>query len=80
MYLHSFNQENADTAEVSEERKIKGVDFVVDQEGEKKAVPIDLRRNRDLWEDFYDSVLAMEREGDPRETLDEVKRKVLGKR
>ena len=67
-------------AGVSKGTKIRGVDFVVDQEGERKAVLIDLKRNRDLWEDFYDSVLAHEREGDPRETLDEVKRKVPGKR
>ena len=47
-----------------------GQDPRVDQEGEKKAVLIDLKRNRDLWEGFYDSVLALEREGDSRERLE----------
>ena len=62
-----------------ERRKIKGIDFVVDEDGERKAVLIDLKRNRALWEDFYDNVLVKERDREPRETLEEVKRKVLEK-
>jgi hypothetical protein len=62
----------------SDARKIKGVDFVVDENGEKKAVLIDLKRHRLLWEDFYDTALAKEREREPRESLEDVKRKVLG--
>jgi hypothetical protein len=64
---------------VSEGRKIKGVNFVVDEDGETKAVLIDLKRNRTLWEDFYDTVLAKDRETEPREALEDVKRKVHGK-
>jgi hypothetical protein len=64
---------------VSERRKLKGVDFVVDEDGEKQAVLIDLKRNRALWEDFYDTVLAKEREGEPRETLEEVARRIRGR-
>ncbi len=56
---------------------MKGVEFVVDKEGEKKAVLIDLRRHRVIWEDFYDTLLAKEREGEPRESLEEVERRVL---
>jgi hypothetical protein len=59
-------------------QRMSGVDFVVDRDGEKKAVLIDLRRHRDLWEDFYDTLLAQERRAEPRESLAEVKRKVLG--
>ena len=33
---------------------LKEVEFVVDESGEKKAVLINLKRHRDLWEDFYD--------------------------
>ncbi len=66
-------------ASVSERRKLKGVDFVVDEDGEKQAVLIDLKRNRALWEDFYDTVLAKEREGEPRETLEEVARRIRGR-
>ena len=64
---------------VSGRRKLKGVGFVVDEDGEKKAVLIDLKRNRALWEDFYDTVLAKEREGEPRETLEEVTRRIQGR-
>ncbi len=62
-----------------EKRKIKGVEFVMDENGDRKAVLIDLKRHGDLWEDFYDTLLAKERELEPRESLEEVKKKVLGK-
>ena len=58
---------------------MKGVQFVVDEQGEKKAVLIDLRQNKQLWEDFYDTALAKEREVEPRESLEDVRRKVFGK-
>ncbi len=57
---------------------MEGVSFVFDERGERKAVLIDLKKNGALWEDFYDSVVARERVNEPRETLHEVKRKVLG--
>jgi hypothetical protein len=37
-------------------------------------------QHRVLWEDFYDTVLAQERQYEPRETLAEVRKRVLGKR
>ncbi len=63
---------------LAEQRQIEGVDVVVDPAGERKAVLIDLRRHRELWEDFYDALLVQERADEPRESLDQVKRKVLG--
>jgi hypothetical protein len=60
-------------------RKIKGVEFVVDENGEKTAVLIDLCRHRDLWEDFYDTALANARKDEPHESLETVKRKVFGR-
>ena len=33
---------------------VKGVEFVVDEDGEKKAVLIDLKKHGEVWEDFYD--------------------------
>ena len=56
---------------------MKGVEFVVDDKGKRKAVVIDLRTHRDLWEDFCDVLKAKEREDEPRETLASVKRKAL---
>jgi len=64
----------------SSRRKLKGMDFIVDKDGEKKAVIINLKQHRALWEDFYDTLLAQERQHEPRETLDEVRKRVLGKR
>ena len=51
---------------------LKGIQFVVDEHGEKKAVQIDLKRYGLLWEDFYDTLVAKSRAEEPRETLDEV--------
>ena len=56
---------------------VKGVEFVVDEDGQKKAVLIDLKKHGGIWEDFYDMLRARERESEPRESLREVKRKVL---
>ncbi len=58
---------------------MKGVQFVVDDQGEKKAVLIDLRKNKQLWEDFFDVALAEQRADEPRESLSEVKRKLRGR-
>jgi hypothetical protein len=58
---------------------VKGVEFVVDDEGQKKAVLIDLKEHKELWEDFYDALQVKERESEPRETLKEVKKQVLGR-
>jgi len=58
---------------------VKGVQFIIDDAGEKKAVIIDLKKHADLWEDFYDALRVKERESEPRDTFDEVKKKVLGR-
>jgi len=56
---------------------MKGVEFVVDEKGKKKAVVLDLKTHRDVWEDFCDVLRAKERENEPRESLESVKKKVL---
>ena len=53
-----------------------GVQYLVDDKGEKKAVVIDLKRHADLWEDFYDQALAESRKKEPRESLQSVKQKL----
>lgn len=58
---------------------MKGVEFVIDEMGKKRAVLIDLKRHRELWEDFYDTLLAKDRESEPRESLQEFREKSLGK-
>ena len=59
---------------------MKGVQFVVDGSGRKTAVQIDLKKQGRLWEDFYDRALAKRRVDEPRESLESVKRRVLGLR
>ena len=46
---------------------IRGIDFVVDEAGQKKAVVIDLKRHGEVWEDLYDSLLAQSRRKEPRD-------------
>lgn len=55
---------------------MKGVKFVVDENGERSAVLIDLKENSELWEDFYDSYVARERAGEPRESIEEVRQRL----
>ena len=54
---------------------MQGVQFVVNEEGERTAVVIDLSVHGELWEDFYDVALATD---EPRDSLDEVRREVRG--
>lgn len=56
---------------------VRGVQFVVDEQGEKTAVVIDLRKCGELWEDFYDTAVAHARRHEPRETLEGVKRRLV---
>ena len=55
---------------------MSGIRFVVDEHGDKTAVQIDLKEHGDLWEDFYDALLAQARAGEPRESLEEVRRRL----
>jgi hypothetical protein len=55
---------------------VKGVQFVVNERGEKTAVVIDLKRHSEVWEDFYDATVARQRQGEPRKTLESVKRRL----
>jgi hypothetical protein len=58
---------------------VKGIQFLVDDTGEKKAVLIDLKKYGDLWEDLYDTILARERQDEPRESLDVVEQRLRRK-
>ncbi|MFB0555878.1 MAG: hypothetical protein ACETWQ_21445 [Phycisphaerae bacterium] len=50
------------------------IQYIVDDKGTKRAVIIDLDKFRDLWEDFYDSLIARSRADEPRESLNTVKK------
>ncbi len=50
------------------------IQYIVDDKGTKRAVIIDLDKFRDLWEDFYDSLITSRRANEPRESLNTVKK------
>ena len=57
-------------------RVMSGVDFVVDDQGRKKSVIIDLEKHGELWEDIYDAMVVRSRKEEPRETLAQVEKKL----
>lgn len=59
---------------------LRGIQFLVDDTGRKTAVQIDLKTQARLWEDFYDRLLAETRASEPRESLERVKERMLGRR
>ncbi|MEB3210877.1 MAG: hypothetical protein VKL39_05960 [Leptolyngbyaceae bacterium] len=40
---------------------MRGVQFVVDEDGQKTAVLLDLQEWGELWEDFYDVLVSQSR-------------------
>ena len=52
---------------------MEGIQYVTNDEGQKIAVMIDLRKYGEVWEDFYDILTARARANEPRETLDSLK-------
>jgi hypothetical protein len=59
---------------------MSGISFLVDERGTKTAAVIDLRKHRRRWEDFYDALIVEKRADEPRETLDEVPRRLKRKK
>jgi hypothetical protein len=55
---------------------MKGIEYIVDDEGKMKAAVIDLELHEGLWEDVLGQIVAEERSSEPRETLEEVKRSI----
>ena len=52
------------------------IQFVVDDKGARTAVIIDLTKCADIWEDFYDTLIAHRRANEPRESLNSVKKRL----
>lgn len=52
---------------------MEGIQFVTDDKGRKVGVLIDLTKHGEVWEDFYDSLLAKARADEPREALEPVR-------
>jgi hypothetical protein len=52
---------------------MKGINFVINEQGEKKAVLIDLDEWGELWEDFSDILVSRNREDEAEVSWDELK-------
>ncbi len=50
---------------------MRGVQFVTDDQGQRVGVLLDLKEWGELWEDIYDSMMAMERNGEPSMPLED---------
>lgn len=55
---------------------MKGIRFIIDDKGRKTSVLIDLKQHGELWEDFFDTVVARVRDDEPRESLEFVKERL----
>jgi hypothetical protein len=55
---------------------MEGIQYVTNEKGERVAVQINLKKFGDLWEDFYDNLLAKRRAEEPRESLSSVKNRL----
>lgn len=55
---------------------MEGIQFVTNDKNQKIAVMIDLRKHGELWEDFYDSLIADQRANEPRETIASVEKRL----
>jgi hypothetical protein len=58
---------------------MKGVSFLIDDAGKKTAVILDLRKHRRIWEDVYDRLLIESRRGEPRQSIEQVSKRLLGR-
>ena len=56
-----------------------GIEFLIDRKGRKKAVLIDLKKHKGLWEDLFDAYVAHRRRKEPRESLVRVKSMIQAK-
>jgi hypothetical protein len=53
-----------------------GVSYLVDDAGRKTGVILDLRKHRRIWEVVYDRLLIKSRRNEPRESLEQVKKRL----
>ena len=58
---------------------MQGINYVTNEDGKRVAVLIDLKKNGELWEDFYDGLTAKTRQKEPRQSLESVKKSLIEK-
>ncbi len=55
---------------------MKGIQFLVDETGARQSVLIDLAEWGELWEDFYDVLIAQAREDEEEVSWQELKEEI----
>ena len=55
---------------------MEGIQYVTNEKGEKVAVQINIKKFGEIWEDFYDNLVAKGRAKEPRESLETVKKRL----
>ncbi len=58
---------------------MQGIDFLIDENGRKKAAVIDLDKYGEALEDFMDGLVATRRKNEKTVSLDTLKRKIRKK-
>jgi len=58
---------------------MQGIDFLIDENGKKKAAVIDLEKYGEALEDFMDGLVATSRKNERTVSLDTLKRKIRKK-
>jgi hypothetical protein len=53
--------------------ELEGIQFIVNAQGEKTALVIDLIEHSLTWEDYYDGLIAESRRGEPSVSLEELR-------
>jgi hypothetical protein len=59
--------------EMKNTKTMKGINFVTNEKNERIAVQIDLDKYSEIWEDFYDVLIAESRKDDETISLDDLK-------
>lgn len=56
---------------------MKGITYLTDDKNKKIAVQIDLRKYGELWEDFYDYLIAVSRKKEKKIPWEQVKKELI---
>jgi len=64
---------NVKFVEMKNIKTMKGIHFVTNEKNERIAVQIDLDKYSEIWEDFYDVLIAESRKDDETISLDDLK-------
>ena len=56
---------------------MEGIQYIVDEQGQRKAVVIDLDTMGDVWEDIHDVLVVESRKHEPRTKWEQVKKRLI---